>query len=619
MASQLYQVIEGLSRDKGIDPQIVVTAVEDAIALATRKYYKTQENMRAELDKETGEIRAYVYKTVTATDDEIEDDLNQIALEEAKELAPDVEVGGEIRYYKPTDVLGRIAAQMAKQVIFQKVREAERDTVFNEYAHRTGEVLTAMVKRLELQDVIFDLGKAEARMPRREQSRLEQFSVGERVRVILLRVDRAAKGPQVVVSRAAPELVQSLFQSEVPEIYDGTVNVRAIAREAGERTKIAVQSRDKDVDPVGACVGMKGMRVQSIIRELRGEKIDIIEFSDEVTTFAEKALQPAKVSRVSITDLTEKQLEVIVDDTQLSLAIGKKGQNVRLAAKLLGWKIDIKSEEEKRQEVEQQMQALSGGPSTPIEQVTELGDQIIQKLVAAGITTVESLADMTPEQLEEIPGIGEKTLEKISTAVRHYFGQYEEGEERPEGAASQPAEGDAIETGNVDIANASSQPEEALIVQRPGGDDAVEAIVLGRDDVVTGAGEDNERAPNRADLEALEADATLDEERAKADAELGEELDALQVDDADGSNEDPDTRDSSGRVVDEIARERIEELTESGREVGEVGVLPQDAGNDDTSARLRRQNPAKSPLPGGEAEEEAVLPDARPQRDDEGV
>ena len=614
MASQLYQVIEGLSRDKGIDPQIVVTAVEDAIALATRKYYKTQENMRAELDKETGEIRAYVYKTVTATDDEIEDDLNQIALEEAKELAPDVEVGGEIRYYKPTDVLGRIAAQMAKQVIFQKVREAERDTVFNEYAHRTGEVMTAMVKRLELQDVIFDLGKAEARMPRREQSRLEQFSVGERVRVILLRVDRAAKGPQVVVSRAAPELVQSLFQSEVPEIFDGTVNVRAIAREAGERTKIAVQSRDKDVDPVGACVGMKGMRVQSIIRELRGEKIDIIEFSDEVTTFAEKALQPAKVSRVSITDLTEKQLEVIVDDTQLSLAIGKKGQNVRLAAKLLGWKIDIKSEEEKRQEVEQQMGGFTGGPTTPIEAVSELGETIIQKLVAAGITTVESLADMTPEQLEEIPGIGEKTLEKISTAVRHYFGQYEEGEERPEGAALQSDNVDV-----VDVDNATSQTGEALVGQRPGGDDLVEAAVLDREDVVTGVGEDNERAPSRADLEALEADATLDEERAKSDAELGEELDALRVDDEDGGDEDPDTRDSSGRVVDEIARERMEELTESGRDAGEVGVLPQDAGRDDTSARLRRQNPANSPLPGGEAEEETVLPDARPQSDDEGV
>jgi N utilization substance protein A len=307
-----------------------------------------------------------------------------------------------------------------------------------------------------------------------------------------------------------------------------------------------------------------------------------------------------------------------VDDTQLSLAIGKKGQNVRLAAKLLGWKIDIKSEEEKRQEVEQQMQALSGGPSTPIEQVTELGEAIIQKLVAAGITTVESLADMTPEQLEEIPGIGEKTLEKISTAVRHYFGQYEEGEERPAGSASESGEGDAMRA-NESASTEPSQVEQDLVDMRPGGDDVVEASVLDREDVVTGAGEDNERAPKRSDLEALESDAALDEERAKADAELGEELDALRVDDADGTNEDPDTRDSSGRVVDEIARERIEELTESGREAGEVGVLPQDAGNDDTSTRLRRQNPRNSPLPGGEAEEESVLPDARPQSDDEGV
>ncbi len=423
MASALYETIEVLSRDKGIDPQIVVTAVEDAIALATRKYYKTLENMRGELDRETGEIRAYAYKTVVESADVLEDPLNQINLEEARAIAPDVEVGAELRYYKPTDVLGRIAAQMAKQIIFQKVREAERDTVFNEYAHRVGEILNATVKRIEGQDVILDIGKAEARMPKREQSRLEQFAVGERVRVVLLRVDRNARGPQVVVSRAAKELVQNLFQSEVPEIYDGTVEIRAIAREAGERTKIAVISRDKDVDPVGACVGMKGMRVQSIIRELRGEKIDIIEFSEEITTFAEKALQPAKVSRVSIADLADKQIEVIVDDTQLSLAIGKKGQNVRLAAKLLGWKIDIKSEEEKRQEVEQQMQAMSGPVTTPIEQVTELGEGTIQKLIAAGITTVEGLADMTPEELQEVPGIGEKTLEKIGTAVRHYFAE----------------------------------------------------------------------------------------------------------------------------------------------------------------------------------------------------
>ena len=482
MASVLYQSIELLSQEKGIDPEIVVAAVEEAIALATRKFYKTQENMRGELDRESGEIRAYVFKTVVADEDSIEDPINEITLEEALEMAPGVEVGSEIRIYKDTSPLGRIAAQLAKQVIFQKVREAERDTVFQEYAHREKEVLTATVKRIEGQDIIFDLGKAEARCPKREQSRLEQFTVGERVRVVMLKVDRAAKGQQVVVSRAAQELVQNLFQSEVPEIYDNTVSIRAIAREAGERTKIAVQSHDKDVDPVGACVGMKGMRVQSIIRELRGEKIDIIEYSEEITTFAEKALQPAKVSRVSITDLTGKQLEVIVDDTQLSLAIGKKGQNVRLAAKLLGWKIDIKSEEEKRQEVEQQMQALSGGPSTPIEQVTELGDSIIQKLVAAGITTVEALADMTPEQLEEIPGIGEKTLERISVAVRHYFGHFEGNAEEASVEAGEESPSQEIEEAAEEEGEESS---EAVV-------DAVEESVVAEEETPAVA-EENEQ------------------------------------------------------------------------------------------------------------------------------
>jgi len=409
------------------------------------------------------------------------------------------------------------------------VREAERDTVFLEYNHRAGEVLNATVKRLEPMDVIFDLGKAEARMPKREQSRLEQFAVGERVRVVLLRVDRAAKGPQVIVSRAAPALVQSLFQGEVPEIYDGTVTIRAIAREAGERTKIAVQSRDKDVDPVGACVGMKGMRVQSIIRELRGEKIDIIEYSEEITTFAEKALQPAKVSKVSIVDLAEKQIEVIVDDTQLSLAIGKKGQNVRLAAKLLGWKIDIKSEEEKRQEVEQQMSAMGGGPTTPIEQITELGESILEKLIAAGITTVEGLADMTPEQLEEIPGIGEKTLEKISIAVRHYFGQYEEGEERPAVVAAAPNAEEALET-NKETSSMEKTPEEILATEFGGGAQRAEEV----------------RGVSTEDVEAAEDESSDSDALSDADAreekiELeNDAVDTLEDESEDLATEGPD-------------------------------------------------------------------------------
>src|SRR6266704_2548391 len=429
MASEIYNVIDALSREKGIDPQIVVSAVEDAIVAATRKKEKSQENLRGELDKESGNIRVYAVKSILASEDDIEDPQLEISLEEAKTIDANAEVGGEVRFLKSTEGLGRISAQIAKQIIFQKVREAERDTIYNEYIGRVGEVLNATVKRIEGPDVIFDIGKAEARMSKKEQSRLESFSVGERVRAVLVRVDKNSKGPAVVVSRAAPELVQNLFQTEVPEIYDGTVQIRAIAREAGERTKIAVISRDKDVDAVGACVGMKGMRVQSIIRELRGEKIDIIEYHEDPVTFAEKALQPAKVSRVTVLESAEKHLEVVVDDSQLSLAIGKKGQNVRLAAKLLGWKIDIKSEEEKRQEVEEQMSALVGSTSTPLESVPGLGEGLIEKLTAAGVTTVEALADMTPEQLEAIEGIGPKTVEKISIAVNNYFSSLEPGED----------------------------------------------------------------------------------------------------------------------------------------------------------------------------------------------
>jgi transcription termination/antitermination protein NusA len=445
MASELYNTIDALSREKGIDPQIIVSAVEDAIVVATRKYYKTQENLRAELDKDSGKIRAYAVRTVVETPEQVEDPLQQISLEDAKKLNAGAEVGGELQIPKETEgILGRIAAQLAKQVIFQKVREAERDTVYNEYIGRVGEVVNAMVKRIEGPDVIFDIGKAEARMPRKEQSRLESFAMGERVRVVIARVERASKGPGVVVSRAVPELVQNLFQTEVPEIYDNTVVIRAIAREAGERTKIAVMSKDKDVDPVGACVGMKGMRVQSIIRELRGEKIDIIEYHEDPVTFAEKALQPAKVSKVTVLDAGEKHLEVVVDDTQLSLAIGKKGQNVRLAAKLLGWKIDIKSEEEKRQEVEQQMSQMITPTSTPLESVPDLGEGIVERLAAAGITTVEALADMTPEQLEDIEGIGPKTVEKISLAVNNYFAGLEAAASAAEAGATEAASAEEV-------------------------------------------------------------------------------------------------------------------------------------------------------------------------------
>ena len=501
MASELYNVIDALSREKGINPDIVVSAVEDAIVVATRKYYKTQENLRAELDKETGQIRAFAVRTIVENSDMVEDTNAQISLDDAKRVDPSAEVGGELRTEKPTEVLGRIAAQLAKQVIFQKVREAERDTVYNEYIGRVGEIINATVKRVEGQDVIVDLGKAEARMPKREQSRLESFSPGERVRVMITRVEKAAKGPQVIASRAAPELVTHLFQTEVPEIYDNTVVIRAIAREAGERTKIAVMSKDKDVDPVGACVGMKGMRVQSIIRELRGEKIDIIEYHEDPVTFAEKALQPAKVSRVTVLEGQEKHLEVIVDDSQLSLAIGKKGQNVRLAAKLLGWKIDIKSEEEKRQEVEAQMSQVMTQQVTPLDSVPDLEPGIVEKLVAAGITTVEQVADMTPEQLEEIPGVGPKTVEKISIAVNNYFSSLD--------AAEAPLEEAAVEEGAVEgeeVAAEEAEAQDAVAEEAPEALAAAEEEAAGAgDDAVEAAEADGEQPADEVPSEEVES------------------------------------------------------------------------------------------------------------------
>jgi transcription termination/antitermination protein NusA len=496
MASLLYQQIEMLSREKHIEPEIVVSAIEDAMVVAARKFYKTEEDLRAKFNQETGQVDVYSVYTVV---EEVTDPKKEITLADAKKKNPTAEVGTEIVTARPTDVLGRIAAQTAKQVILQKVREAERDTIFNEYNGRVGELVTVIVKRAEGPDLIVDMGRTEARLPKREQSKLETYNIGERLRVVIKAVDRAAKGPQVIVSRADAGLVQRLFEMEVPEIYDGTVQIRHAAREAGERTKVAVLSRDKDVDPVGACVGMKGMRVQSIIRELRGEKIDIIPFSEETVAFAQKALSPAKVTRVQITDPENKKLEVIVEDSQLSLAIGKKGQNVRLASKLIGWDIDIKSEEEKRQEIEAEMTALTA-PVTPLTSLAGVGAKTIEKMEAAGINSVEKLASMTPEQLMEIPGIGEKMVDKIYQAVNRF---YEGGTE----AAAGTAEGSA----KTEAPTAEGEAEAGQAVAAESSETA-------------GAAEPEAEAP--AEKQAPAAEARAQEEPAQNAGEAGQAKEA---------------------------------------------------------------------------------------------
>jgi N utilization substance protein A len=452
----IFQSIEILSKEKGIDPQIVFDAVKDAMLIAARKHYRTNEDYVADMDPKTGAIQLFAVKKAVEA---VGDPAHEMTLGEARRIDPSAEIGSEIRIAKNTDALGRISAQTAKQVIFQKVREAERETVYNEYSGRAGELVNCTIKRIEGPDYVLDLGKTEARLPKKEQSRLESYSVGDRVRCVIKLVDKASKGPGVLVSRAAPELVMRLFEQEVPEIYDSTVQIRGCAREAGERTKIAVQSRDRDVDSVGACVGMKGMRVQSIIRELRGEKIDIIEYSEDPVVFATHALSPAKVSRITVLDPLEHHMEVIVDDSQLSLAIGKKGQNVRLAAKLLGWKIDIKSEEEKRQEVESQMAALVS-PGAPVSVLMEYGlaENIAEALVGAGIGAIDQLGSMTPEQLEEIQGIVPDSVERIQEAINAYYAQFDEQSAAGAAPAESAQEEAALEEAEVEVMEEEGAP-----------------------------------------------------------------------------------------------------------------------------------------------------------------
>jgi N utilization substance protein A len=360
MTNTLQQTIEALAKEKGIEPEVIITAIEDAVLTASRKYYKSNENLKTRFNPETGQVDLFAVRHIVR---DVTDPTTEISLEEAQALYGDeAEVDMEIEFPKPTDVLGRIAAQTAKQVIFQKVREAERENIYAEYNQRVGEVVNGTVKRFENGDMIVEIsGRVEAILPRKEQSRAESYNPSDRVRAVIKGVTRSAKGPQIVLSRTDPALLIKLFEQEVPEIYDGTVVIRGAVREAGDRAKVAVFSRERDVDPVGACVGMKGTRVQAIIRELRGEKIDIVEWSEDPVAFVTNALSPAKVQRVSIGDDREKTMEVVVEDKQLSLAIGKKGQNVRLAAKLTGWRIDIKSEEEKRREVEAQFAGLDAG------------------------------------------------------------------------------------------------------------------------------------------------------------------------------------------------------------------------------------------------------------------
>ncbi len=340
MVVNLNHIIDQVVKDKGIDRAVLVEALEASVLSAANKKYRNTRDLEAHYNDDLGEVEIFEFVTVV---EEVQDSYKEIDLEEAREIDPEVEVGDSLGMKMDAGSFSRIAAQTAKQVIIQKVREAEREGIFNEFKDRVGELVNGIVRRFERGDLIIDLGRAEALLPHREQVPRENYRQGDRARVYISEVKMSTKGPQIIVSRTHPGVVAALFQTEVPEISEGIVEIKSVAREPGSRAKIAVVSYDSDVDPVGACVGMRGSRVQNVVSELRGEKIDIVPWTHDIARFACSALSPAEVSRVYVDD-EEQALEIIVPDDQLSLAIGKKGQNVRLAAKLTGWKIDIKSE-----------------------------------------------------------------------------------------------------------------------------------------------------------------------------------------------------------------------------------------------------------------------------------
>jgi len=421
MSNIIAQTIEQISKEKNVDPKIIISALEDAMVAASRKFYKTNEDINARFDPETGMVEIFAVRRVVET---VENPSLEISLSEAKEIDETLEIDDTVEIPKPTDVLGRIAAQTAKQVILQKVREAERQNIFNEYSQKIGEMVNGVAKRFEGPDIIVDIGKTEALLPLREQSRAETYKQGERIRAVIVKVLPVAKGPQVILSRTDPQLLIRLFEMEIPEIYDGTIVVKSAVHEPGDRAKVAVASLDRDVDPVGACVGMKGSRINSIIRELRGEKIDIVQWSEDPAQYAANALNPAKISKVLIIDPSEKRMEVIVEEKQQSLAIGKKGQNVRLASRLIGWQIDVKSEEQKKQEVLSVMESLTSS-STSLTELEGISDRLIERLREARIENVERILELGEEKLMEIPGIGDKTAAKIMEAARDLFEEVE--------------------------------------------------------------------------------------------------------------------------------------------------------------------------------------------------
>src|SRR5882762_163238 len=409
---ELLQIADAVAREKSIDRRIVITAMEDAIAKAARSRYGSETEVHAEIDAKTGELRLARHMAVVEM---VENSSNQISLEDARRRHPAAQIGDTIADTLPPLEYGRIAAQSAKQVIVQKVREAERDRQYDEYKDRIGDIVNGVVKRVEYGNVVVDLGRGEAIVRRDEMLPRETMRNGDRIRAYIYDVRREARGPQIFLSRTHPQFMAKLFAQEVPEIYDGIIEIRAVARDPGSRAKIAVLSNDSGIDPVGACVGMRGSRVQAVVAELQGEKIDIIPWSADPATFVVNALAPAEVAKV-VMDEEQRRIEVVVPDEQLSLAIGRRGQNVRLASQLTGWDIDImtEAEESERRQKEQQIR------TTLFVEALAVDDVIAHLLVTEGFTKVEQIAETSIDELAEIEGFDAEVAGELQERARNW-------------------------------------------------------------------------------------------------------------------------------------------------------------------------------------------------------
>ncbi len=414
---ELLMIADAVAREKSIDRSLVIQAMEDAIQKAAKSRYGSENEIRAEIDPKTGEIRLNrILKVV----EKVSEDATEISLKEARRRNPAAQIGDEIAEPLPPLDFGRVAAQNAKQVIVQKVREAERDRQYNEYIAKVGEIVNGIVKRVEYSNVIVDLGRAEAVLRRDEALPREQYKYGDRIRAYLYDVRREVRGPQIFLSRARPEFMAKLFAMEVPEIYDGIVEIKSVARDPGSRAKIAVASKDASIDPVGACVGMRGSRVQAVVNELQGEKIDIIQWSPDAATFIVNALAPAEVAKV-VLDEDSERIEVVVPDDQLSLAIGRRGQNVRLASQLTGWDIDILTEAEESERRQKEFAERSA----LFMEALDVDEVIAQLLASEGFATVEEIAYVEPHEIASIEGFDEATAEEIQNRAREHLDRRE--------------------------------------------------------------------------------------------------------------------------------------------------------------------------------------------------